>query len=162
MFKAALRWLGGKVVDAWIVLVIGPAIGFAYWLAFDSLSPWSGWRAVGIGLSLTVAVTGLIVVYKQVHGSGAITRRQRKAFERIIAALDPAELAVLQSFEGRNTRELSADHPAIAGLRAKGILVLASSTGQMKWTADNDMHQFFCMMISPLAQEILRKRETIS
>jgi hypothetical protein len=67
---------------------------------------------------------------------GGIKRsfKRRAAKRRAVEAvsnLDPAEQRVLREFmlQGRDVIELPLDHPTVAGLTRKGVLVLAGSQG---------------------------------
>jgi hypothetical protein len=51
---------------------------------------------------------------------------------------------------------------AVAGLLAKGILMLASSQGEYRLGPDDEFHPTVPMMLSPLAKELFQKRDGLS
>lgn len=92
---------------------------------FYTESHWAGWRSYVMTALAGALAFFLCVFYRQVHGE------QRKSFDWTIeddlARLDPNEKTALAEFKDKNTVEYSADDPVVAGLQARGILVLIRS-----------------------------------
>ena len=78
--------------------------------------------------------------------------------QTVIDGLDRDEWQIIRRFEHRNAEELPVDVAAVARLLTMRVLTHASSTGRSKTWEDGEVHPIFPLMLSPLAEAVLRQR----
>ena len=147
-------WLLGIILENRIELVVSGAAGTVSWFFCSSL--WAGWRSVGIAIATSIMVGGVIAIcrkeYRAQH-SGQPSKTEMKA---LLDSLDQFERNAINAFRQQNTIELPIDNPVVSGLEAKGILVRARKAVGIRIDDNQDWHHTCAMMLSPLAEKLLR------
>jgi len=149
-------WLVKKTLDyGWMMLA-----PLAAAIIIDLIGYWGPWRTAAIAVCCFLTIFSTLMFFRQERRRDQ-KRRGEEDIESLIETLDADERATLIPFHDRNTYELPMDHPAVAGLVGKGILVPAIRNGQMKRGNDGEMHSFFLFMLSDLGRTILGRMKTI-
>jgi hypothetical protein len=148
------------VVDKAFNVLIGAPLGAAFMAFYAYLWEFLPWQLWTGGLLVCFSATALVAVLRYDNRCKPKDRRIAEELQTSIAALDAAERLALTRFEEArlNTLEFAVDDPVIAGLLAKGVLVVASRNGNMKRGDDGRRHPVFPVMLLPLAKQLLQQR----